>query len=158
MAYFARMNSSNEVKQVYSISNSDIIDPDTGDESETVGIVRVKLANPGACAAGGYWKQCSYNTINGVHLNSDTPLRGNFPSVGWFYDSSKDVFHTPRPNDMNGILCSSWEVNSTTGLWEAPLEKPNLTEEQNQAKYNYEWDEAAYQADNTTGWVLVTPI
>ena len=32
-----------------------------------------------------------------------------------------------------------------------------LTDEQRSAGSYYEWDEDAYQADNTTGWVLETP-
>ena len=36
------------------------------------------------------------------------------------------------------------------GLWMSPVDYPNDGNE-------YTWDEAAYQADNTTGWVLVTP-
>ena len=62
------MNSSHEVKEIVNIDNSKILDPDTGDESEMVGIVKVKLRHPGTkCAAGGYWKQCSYNTDRGQH-------------------------------------------------------------------------------------------
>lgn len=151
MAHFARMNSSHEVKEIVSIDNSKILDPDTGDESEMVGIVKVKLRHPGACAAGGYWKQCSVNTDRGQHKHGGTALRGNYPRVGWFYDSSKDVFHSPRPTDMNGDSCASWVVNSTTGEWDAPITKPTPVVTHTW----YEWDESAYQADNTTGWVLL---
>lgn len=161
MAHFARMNSSHEVKQLFFIEDSKILDPDTGDESETVGIVMVKLANPGACATGGYWKQCSYNTLKGVHANGGTPLRGNYPAYGWFYDSTKDVFHAGRPTDVNGNSCASWTLNSSTGVWEAPLTKPTIDNDSNLSKSDpnwdsrwYGWDESAYQADNTTGWVL----
>ena len=38
----------------------------------------------------------------------------------------------------------SWTYNSTDFIWEAPLPKPDG---------NAVWDEEAYQADNTTGWV-----
>ena len=38
----------------------------------------------------------------------------------------------------------SWTYNSTDFIWEAPLPKPDG---------NAVWDEDAYQADNTTGWV-----
>ena len=42
-------------------------------------------------------------------------------------------------------------------MWDAPIAQPELTEEEVAAMSYYEWDEAAYQADNTTGWVLETP-
>jgi hypothetical protein len=42
-------------------------------------------------------------------------------------------------------------------MWDAPISQPELTEEQIEARSYYTWDEAAYQADNTTGWVLTTP-
>ena len=40
--------------------------------------------------------------------------------------------------------------DTTTGIWSAPITKPTsgITE----ASW-YEWDESAYQADNTKGWV-----
>ena len=150
MAHFARMNSSHEVKEIIVIDNSLVLDPDTGEESEIVGIVRSKLQRPGACAAGGYWKQCSWNTYRGEHALGHTPLRGSFPRVGWFYDEEKDVFHSPRPTDLNGDLCNSWVVNSTTGEWDAPIEIPTITEG---SDIWYGWNESLYQADNTTGWV-----
>jgi len=151
MAHFARMNSSHEVKQIESIDNREILDPDTGDESEIIGIVKIKLKYPGACAAGGYWKQCSFNTFKGSHNYGGSPLRGNYPGVGWFYDSDKDVFHTPRPVDVNGDLCTSWTVDASTGFWEAPIVQPELVAG---TETWYAWDESAYQSDNTTGWVL----
>ena len=163
MAHFARMNSSHEVKQIFNISNSEILDSDTRDESETIGIVKAKLANPGACATGGYWKQCSYNTVEGQHLLGGTPLRANFPKIGWFYNSEHDIFHKPRPTG-----CDSWTLNTSTGYWEPPHAAPELTEEQQQEVLTYAsqginksmcyvWDESAYQADNTQGWVLTIP-
>ena len=40
----------------------------------------------------------------------------------------------------------SWTYNSTDFIWEAPLPKPDG---------EAYWDEDAYQADNTTGWVTI---
>ena len=39
---------------------------------------------------------------------------------------------------------ASWTYNTTTFVWEPPIPKPDG---------NAVWDEYAYQADNTTGWV-----
>jgi len=45
-----------------------------------------------------------------------------------------------------------------TADWESPLgADPALTDEEVAAFSYYRWDEDAYQADNTTGWVLETP-
>lgn len=59
---------------------------------------------------GGKWIKCSYNTIGGVHLSGGTPLRKNYPSIGYSYDESMDAFIPPRPNDSS-IL------DSETCLW-----------------------------------------
>ena len=90
----------------------------------------------------GQWIQTSYNTHGGVHALGGTPLRKNYAGVGFTYDADKDAFIPPKP-------FNSWTLNNDTCLWEAPLTYPtdgNL----------YQWDEDAYQADNTTGWVEVT--
>ena len=55
---------------------------------------------------------------------------------------------------------ASWTLNASTASWNAPIAEPNLTSEQesqNEAgthKWVYEWNETAYQADNTAGWDL----
>ena len=40
MAHFARLNANHEVTLIYVLDDSEILDPDTGDESETIGIVK----------------------------------------------------------------------------------------------------------------------
>ena len=40
--------------------------------------------------------------------------------------------------------------------WLPPIYAPTLTQEQIDAGSYYTWDEDAYQADNTTGWVLTS--
>ena len=94
----------------------------------------------------GDWVQTSYNTRGGIHYqpNSDTQssdqskaLRKNFATVGDHYDGTG--FYRPQP----------FTKSSTTYLWEAPLDYPD------DGNF-YLWDEDAYQADNTTGWVEVT--
>ena len=41
---------------------------------------------------------------------------------------------------------ASWTYNATDFIWEAPLPKPDG---------EAVWDEDAYQADNTTGWITI---
>jgi hypothetical protein len=87
----------------------------------------------------GEWVQTSYNTFGNQHKLGGTPLRKNFAGVGFHYDGTG--FYEPKP-------FNSWTLNNTTYLWEAPLTKPDGL---------HTWNESAYQADNTTGWVAYTP-
>lgn len=89
----------------------------------------------------GEWIQTSYNTSGGVHSDGGTPLRKNYASIGYTYDLAKDAFYEPKPYE-------SWVLNETTCLWEPPIVYPtddNI----------YNWNEDAYQADNTTGWEII---
>jgi len=100
-------------------------------------------------SSAGEWIQTSYNTRGGVHYQPNTnipsedqslALRKNFASIDYHYDGVG--FYAPQP-------FNSWTLNMTTYLWEAPVAKPT-------DGLVYVWDEDAYQADNTTGWVEVT--
>ena len=88
-------------------------------------------------------KRTSYNTVNNVHLLDGTPFRGNFASIGFTYDTENDVFVAPQPYN-------SWTLNTSSWIWEAPIDYPN-------DNLSYVWNEEAYQADNTTGWERFIP-
>lgn len=60
----------------------------------------------------GHWVQTSYNTRGNQHPEG-RPLRGNFASIGYIYDTVNDVFYAPQP-------FPSWNLNTTTWTWEAP--------------------------------------
>lgn len=64
----------------------------------------------------GDWIQTSYNTYGNTNPNNYA-LRGNFAGVGYIYDKEKDVFIAPQP-------FKSWNLNTTTYLWEAPVPQP----------------------------------
>ena len=96
----------------------------------------------------GTWIQTSYNTRGGVHYepNSNTAssdqskaLRKNYAGLGFTYDKDKDAFYEPQPY-------ASWILNTTTCMWETPITYPSDGK-------SYVWDESAYQADNTKGWI-----
>jgi len=74
-------------------------------------------------ASGSPWIQCSYNTKKGVHLLGGTPLRKNFPSVGWLYSEEYDAFFHPRPRDNNEEY-NSWILNKETFEWDPPVPFP----------------------------------
>tara|TARA_B100000902_G_scaffold339723_1_gene342091 strand:+ start:1312 stop:1737 length:426 start_codon:yes stop_codon:yes gene_type:complete len=91
-------------------------------------------------------KRTSYNTIEGEHQDGKTPFRANYGGIGMFYDPVNDIFHNPQPYD-------SWTLNTTTGLWEAPIDYPN------DETTSYYWDEEAYEGDTadpkTLGWTEI---
>tara|TARA_Y100000114_G_scaffold132_1_gene148 strand:+ start:181 stop:549 length:369 start_codon:yes stop_codon:yes gene_type:complete len=95
--------------------------------------------------------KCSYNTSKGVHVLGGTPFRANYPGVGWYYNSTHDIFHEPRPKDKNGNDCNSWTLNTKTGMYDPPISYPNAA-----ALEYWTWDESVYNGDNTKGWVLLT--
>ena len=112
----------------------------------------------------------SYNTAMGKHYKPDSTgktalqtessdqskaLRFRFAGIGMYYDSTNDVFYEQKPLDNDGDTCNSWTINTSTWTWEAPITMPTLTDDQFANKKIYVWDESAYQADNTQGWVLV---
>lgn len=63
------------------------------------------------------WVQTSYNTQGGQHPEG-RPLRKNYAGIGYTYDLTRDAFIPPKPY-------SSWVLNETTCLWEAPTAMPN---------------------------------
>jgi hypothetical protein len=86
----------------------------------------------------GEWIQCSYNTRGGVHTNGGTPLRKNYPGIGYVYDKVRDAFYVRKPYP-------SWTLDENTCFWVPPVPHPD----DNDNFYN--WNEA----DQT--WDLVTP-
>tara|TARA_R100000541_G_scaffold47993_1_gene55031 strand:+ start:189 stop:584 length:396 start_codon:yes stop_codon:yes gene_type:complete len=84
------------------------------------------------------WKQTSYNMFGGVHKLGGTPFRKNFACIGFKYDEARDAFIEPKPH-------TSWTLNETSCLWDAPITKPD------DGKF-YVWNETLYQSDNTKGW------
>jgi hypothetical protein len=69
---------------------------------------------------GGTWVKTSYNTFAGVHKEGGTPLRKNFAGVGYTYDSVRDAFIPPKPNDFTDEEGNSFtfELNEDTCQWE----------------------------------------
>jgi hypothetical protein len=92
----------------------------------------------------GQWIQTSYNTRGGVYYNSETnqpsgdqtkALRKNYAGIGFSYDPLLDAFIPLKPY-------TSWVLNETSCLWEAPVAYPTDGE-------LYNWDEA------TISWVAI---
>ena len=128
MASFAKIGLNNKVIEVLSVVN-EVLHDSNGVEQEAIGIdFLTKLT--------GYpvWKQTSYNTHGGVHNNNGTPLRKNHAGIGYTYDEIRDAFIPQK-------TYNSWILNETTCLWEAPVARPELTQEQINNKNYYTWNE-----------------
>ena len=134
MAHFAQLDENNTVLQVIVVADEDTKDGDY--ESEAVGIAFCKSL----CGSDTNWKQTSYNS----------KIRANYAGIGYTYSEDLDAFIPPKPYD-------SWVLTASAN-WVSPLgEEPSRTVDQIANNQSYVWDESAYQADNTTGWVLETP-
>jgi len=144
MAHYAKLGLDNIVTAVVAVDTITCMTRG-GIEKEEIGLAHLVKHHGHEL-----WKKCSYNTYAGVHKNGGTPFRANYPGIGWYYNSEHDIFHPARPH-------ASWTLNTTTGHWDAPIPEPERTEAEMEAMSYYTWDEEAYQADNTTGWVLNTP-
>jgi hypothetical protein len=135
MAHFAQLDENNFVTQVIVVSNDDTSDSN-GTEVESIGVAFCQKL----LGADTNWKQTSYNGN----------MRVRYAGIGYSYNAELDAFISPKPHE-------SWTLNSETADWQSPLgAAPELTEEEREVSF-YRWDEDAYQADNTTGWVLETP-
>ena len=140
MAHYAQLGVDNIVVKVWTLDNINSMTTG-GIEKDEIGQAYLKKHHGDLTLI-----KCSYNTRQGVHILGGTPFRANYPGVGWFYDSTHDIFYPPRPIDQDGDSCASWTLNTTTGVWSAPISKPT---------YQHLWDESLYQSDNTKGWVLI---
>ena len=129
MAHFAKLGTGNVVLTVEVVHNNVAT-------SEQAGIDFLnKIHN-----TNDVWKQTSYNTRQGVHILGGTPFRKNYAAIGYKYDSTKDAFIAPQP-------FTSWTLNEETCLWNSPVAKPELTEEQINNNNYYSWNEETQQWD-----------
>ena len=128
MANFAKIGLNGKVIEVQSVVN-EVLHDSNGVEQESIGIdFLTKLTG------WSIWKQTSYNTRGGEHKTGGTPFRKNFAGIGMTYDEDRDAFIPPKPYP-------SWTLNEQTCLWECPVAKPQLTQEQYDNNNYYEWNE-----------------
>ena len=113
MAHFAKLGKGNIIEQVVVVSN-DIA------TTEQAGVEFLQnLYN-----TRDVWKQTSYNGN----------IRKNFAGIGFKYDQTRDAFIPPKPYN-------SWILNEETCLWDSPVAKPTLTQEQIDNDAGYKWNE-----------------
>ena len=107
MAHFAKIGVGNIVEQVVVVSN----------EVATTEKEGVDFLN-NLYGTRDVWKQTSYNTFGNIHKLNGVPFRKNYAGVGYKYDQTRDAFIPPQ-------RFSSWTLNETTCIWEAPVAYPN---------------------------------
>jgi len=112
MATFAKLDLNNEVLQVVSLHNNELMVD--GVENEQKGIDFLN----NLFKTNDVWKQTSYNTAKGVHRLGGTPFRKNHAGIGFTYDESRDAFIPPK-------RFNSWILNEDTCRWEAPVTYPD---------------------------------
>ena len=124
MAHFAKLGVGNIIEKVSVVSNDIATTEQAG----------VDFLN-NLYGSRDVWKQTSYNTKAGVHLNGGTAFRKNYAGVGYTYDQTRNAFIPPKPYN-------SWTLNETTCLWEAPVALPDT-------ENIYTWNE------ETTTWDII---
>jgi len=129
MAHFAELNSDNKVIGILKVENAVITD-ENNQEQESLGITFLQ----GLFGSDKIYKQTSYNSN----------FRKNYAGLGDTYDTTRDAFICDQP-------FASWALNESTCRYEPPIPHPDP--EGTEPEYFYDWDEDAYQADNSTGWV-----
>jgi hypothetical protein len=91
-------------------------------------------------------KRTSYNTLGGVHYNSETgepssdqskAFRKNYAGIGYTYDSVRDAFVPPKH-------FPSWILNEDSCLWEAPIPKPQDGKQYDWFERGQKWVEIDY--------------
>ena len=126
MASFAKIGLNGKVIEVQSVVN-EVLNDANGVQQESIGIDFLTKLTGWAI-----WKQTSYNTKGGVHSSGKTPLRKNHAGIGYTYDENRDAFIPPKPY-------TSWVLNESTCLWQAPVTMPATELEENQY---YFWNES----------------
>ena len=126
MAHFAKLGINSKVIGVEVVADADTSDAND-QEDEAVGIQFLESIHGWPL-----WKKTSYNTKGGKHYDAD----GNESSDQ--YDEDRDAFIPPKPKGY-----TSWALNETSCLWEAPVAYPSVIEYGDPAKpYDISWDEA----------------
>lgn len=131
MAHFAQLDDNNVIINVLVVSNQNIMD-ENGIEKEEIGIKFLQSM----MGSNTKWKQTSYNNN----------FRKTYAGLGYSYNESLDAFIPPKPFE-------SWILDEESCTWTAPDPQPQLTQEQIDQGYYYEWNEEVYQKEKN-GWVL----
>jgi hypothetical protein len=135
MAHYAELNENNEVIYVVYMDN-EIITDENENEVEELGVNHLHTHH----GADRRWVRTSYRGN----------FRNKYAGLGDTYREDLDAFIAPQP-------FTSWTLNESTYEWESPIPQPELTQEEIDSRSYYTWVQELYTADNTKGWILITP-
>jgi len=145
MAHFAKINNDNQVIQVLTLDDSNMLNS-SNVEDETVGQQYLEQHNNWPANK---WIQTSYNTFNNKHRLGGTPFRGNYAGIGMTWDEDNQIFWHSQPYP-------SWVKNISEARWQSPIgDAPTLTQEQNDQiaagthGWGYIWNETNQTWDLT---------
>ena len=151
MAHFAKLGVNGKVIAVHGLDNDQMLNAD-GQEDESVGQNRLQEIHGWPAQM---WIQTSYNTRGNKYYNEDgsegdqsKKLRGNYAGIGYIWDEDNNLFFPAKPY-------ASWTKNTSTASWNAPITYPSVTNDGADPvvwMWNIQWNETAYQADNSKGW------
>jgi hypothetical protein len=99
MAHYALLNENNIVTEVITGRNENEIVDGISDWEIYYGEFHNKPC-----------KRTSYNTLGNVHINGETPFRGNYAGINYYFDQTLDAFIPPKCHD-------SATLNEQTFLW-----------------------------------------
>jgi len=136
MAIFAKLDENNVVKTVVVV----------GDDIPTVA---GPLGDNDMHVDGETWCQKHFKGGTWKQTSVDNNFRKEYATIGGTYDPAKDKFIQPQPY-------ASWALDGNDD-WQAPITRPSpsdstFTEGEDTHFYVVDWNESAYQADNTKGW------
>tara|TARA_R100001244_G_C5125928_1_gene124610 strand:+ start:317 stop:703 length:387 start_codon:yes stop_codon:yes gene_type:complete len=95
-------------------------------------VAEQEYIDSGAMGSPDNFIQCTKNTRRGKHILGGTPLRKNYPGIGWQYDKGRDAFLTPPPDPEK---FPNWTFSEETCGYEPPIPKPEGND-----TYGYAWD------------------
>ena len=145
MAHFAKITENNEVLEVLTLNNNDMLNAD-GVVDESVGQQYLETHNNWPAHL---WIQTSYNTLQGKHNSGDDSkaFRGNYAGIGYTWDEDDNIFWPKKPY-------ASWVKNMSDARWQSPIgDAPALTAEQQSQitagthHWYYEWNESGQSWD-----------
>ena len=144
MAHFAKLGVNGKVLSVEVVADEDCQGAD-GTEMESIGIDFLNKTHGWPL-----WAKTSYNTSANTHSSGDNSkaYRGNYAGIGYTWDEDNEIFWPVQPY-------ASWTKDTSTASWVAPITYPSVTNDGADPvvwQYTINWDESAYQADNTKGW------
>jgi hypothetical protein len=120
MAHFAELDEDNTVLRVIVISNGQILDFNTQQESEEIGVA--------------YCKSLFGQNTRWIQTSINANFRKCYAGEGYKYSPEKDIFYPPKPS-------STWVLDDDLN-WIPPVAKPEVP-----TGYIVVWDEEEQEWD-----------